>query len=166
MLFDPDMISWRERGPGQASLRTLPGLTQSPSPPLAHPPPAQAQLPSAPVLQDGQPPPGPDVPRGRSAGVRGGPGRRGRGCIPLGCVSRDLGGTPPSPTPRHDVPAWPRLLGFWRALGSHVSALTALLPAALRGPPPTRGGRAQGQSQQRLAKESSKLRQVSRQMSS
>lgn len=24
MLFDPDMISWRERGPGQTSLRMLP----------------------------------------------------------------------------------------------------------------------------------------------
>lgn len=30
MLFDPDMISWRERGPGPASLRTLWGLTRSP----------------------------------------------------------------------------------------------------------------------------------------
>lgn len=36
MLFDPDMISWRERGPGQASLRTLlRGLLQPLLPPWA-----------------------------------------------------------------------------------------------------------------------------------
>lgn len=47
VLFDPDMISWRERGPGQASLRTLLRLT----PPSSLPPEARPQLPSAPTLQ-------------------------------------------------------------------------------------------------------------------
>jgi hypothetical protein len=66
MLFDPDMISWRERGPGQASLRTLlHGLTQPPPPSLGRRP----QLPSAPVWAAS---PGQGSAGGHEAGVRRG----------------------------------------------------------------------------------------------
>lgn len=163
MLFDPDMISWRERGPGQASLRTLPGLTQSPSPPPAHPPPAQAQLPSAPVLRDGQPPPGPDLPRGRSAGVRGGARPPREGLHPSWVRLQGLRWDPAQAHTEAQRPFLAEAPGVLAGTGATRISLTALLPAALRGPPPTRGGRAKGQSQQRLAEDSCKLRQVSRQ---
>ena len=115
MLFDPDMISWRERGPGRGQPENAPWPDSTPDrpPPAApaslpraggRPPacprPAQVQQPSAPAFSLGPPPPGLGLPRGCSAGLRGGAGLlagRDGGSIPPDCVSGDIRWEPAPP---------------------------------------------------------------------
>lgn len=170
MLFDPDMISWRERGPGRGQPENAPWPDSTPVPHPApaslprtggRPParlwPAQVQPPSAPAFSPGPPPPGPDLPRGAPLGSEEGLGcwQGGPGAPFLLTVSpRTLGGSRPLPAHRHTAPSWLRPLVFGWVLGSHGSTLMALLSAAPRGPPPARGQSARRQSQQSLAGDS------------
>lgn len=151
MLFDPDMISWRERGPGRGQPENAPWPDSTPVPHPApaslprtggRPParlwPAQVQPPSAPAFSPGPPPPGPDLPRGAPLGSEEGLGcwQGGPGAPFLLTVSpRTLGGSRPLPAHRHTAPSWLRPLVFGWVLGSHGSTLMALLSSRSEGPP-------------------------------
>lgn len=153
VLFDPDMISWRERGPGRGQPENAPWPDSTPpnppGPPPQPPSPGQGagrppacgqprcscpQLqPSAQghLLQDWACPE--DALLGSEEGL--GCWQGGAGVPFLLTVSPGtLGGRLPLPAHRHTIPSWMRLLEFWWVLGSHGSTLMALLSAALRGP--------------------------------
>ena len=134
VLFDPDMISWRERGPGWASLRMLLRLT----PFSSLPPEPRPQLPSAPALQQWAASSRTGLARralcwGQQRGQEAG----GEGYIPPGCVSKDISWEPP----HVQCPFWPGLLGFRWALGSHMTLISSpsshskRLPSAQRWEP-------------------------------
>lgn len=118
MLFDPDMISWRERGPGGAGPREGPGPGSAPLAPSL--PPARAAL--GPALQPWAAP--------SRQGSEAGPGGRGGATFLLNVSRRTWGG---APHPKHNVPPGQHHWGSGGHLGPSLSALAGLLPAALRG---------------------------------
>lgn len=137
MLFDPDMISWRERGPGWASLRTLGGPAPSFSLPLA-------PWPSCPLPQPaalGSLLPDRTCQKGTLLGSEEGSGSRGRGHIPPECVSQDMKWEPPA----HNVPL-ARADGVQVGPGSHPVSLNSSPSSRSEGLPLPRA-----RSQQRLA---------------
>lgn len=137
MLFDPDMISWRERGPGGAGLRTLRGpapsfsLPRSPGPAALCPSPEPWAASSRTGLAR----------RALCWGQRRGQAAGGGATFLLNVSPRILSGSP-----LRTRSLWPRLIGFRWALGSH--------PVGLNSPPSSRSDglpSAQAGSQQRLA---------------
>lgn len=137
MLFDPDMISWRERGPGGASLRTLCGpapsfsLPRSPGPAALCPSPEPWAASSRTGLAR----------RALCWGQRRGQAAGGGATFLLNVSPRILSGSP-----LRTMSLWPRLIGFRWALGLHPVGLNSAPSSRSDGLPS-----AQARSQQRLA---------------
>lgn len=173
VLFDPDMISWRERGPGRGQPENAPWPDSTP--PFPHRPaapaslsragdwppaclwPAQVQLPSAPAFSPGPPPPGLGLPRGCSAGLRGGAGLlagRGRGSILPDCVSGDIRWEAAPPRTQAHYPFLDEAVGVLVGSGVTRINLNGSPFSRSEGAPPARGRSTKQQSQQRLAEDS------------
>uniref|UniRef100_A0A8C2P159 Uncharacterized protein n=1 Tax=Capra hircus TaxID=9925 RepID=A0A8C2P159_CAPHI len=167
------MISWRERGPGRGQPENAPWPDSTP--PFPHRPaapaslsragdwppaclwPAQVQLPSAPAFSPGPPPPGLGLPRGCSAGLRGGAGLlagRGRGSILPDCVSGDIRWEAAPPRTQAHYPFLDEAVGVLVGSGVTRINLNGSPFSRSEGAPPARGRSTKQQSQQRLAEDS------------
>lgn len=125
MLFDPDMISWRERGPGWASLRTLGGpapssLPRSPGPAALCPSPQPWAASSLTGLAR----------RALCWGQRRGQAAGGGATFLLSVSPRILRGIP-----LHTVSLWPGPMGFRWAPGSHPVSLNSSPSSRFEGLP-------------------------------
>ena len=131
MLFDPDMISWRERGPGRGQPENAPWPDSTPDPPAPAslprtggcPPtrlwPVQVQPPSAPAFSPGPPPPGLDLPRGAPPGSEEGLDcwQGGQGALFLLTVSEDIRWEPAPPCTQAHCPFLVEAAGFREGAG-------------------------------------------------